>query len=88
MAIFFVAVENKFCDQEFLFEADDFISATMKAADLIAELDKKAAEKTGATDLQPTTIKTIHDTGALWADEEGLEKFLENVVVIHQEEED
>ena len=87
MAIFDVAIENEFCDQDFLFEADDFINATMKAVDFVAELDKKAAEKTGVTDLQPTTIKSVQDTGTLWANEQGLEKYLENVVV-HQEEDD
>ena len=86
MAIFFVEVKSEFCDQDFLFEADDFISATMKAADFVAELDRKAAEKTGATDLQPTTIASIQDTGALWADEQGLGKFIENVVICQEED--
>lgn len=87
MAIFLILIENEFHDQNFLLEADDFIDVTMKAADLVAEIDRKAAEKTGATDLSPTKVQSIQDTGALWANEQGIQKFMENVV-IYQEEDD
>ena len=68
-------------------EAEDFVSATMKALDFLKELDRKIAERDQVEDLPPTRIKTINDTGTLWMNEEGMEECLKNVVV-HVEEED
>lgn len=89
MSIFFVTIENDFIEgQGFILEADDFVSATMKATDFLQELDRRMAEKLNESDRQPTKIMTINNTQSFWANEDGLQKYLDDVVAVQQEDED
>lgn len=80
MSIFYIDVENEFTQQSFLLEADDFISAAMLAFDFVRKLDKKVSEDDGDDFVRfPFKINTINDTSALWANDEGISKFLEKM---------
>ncbi len=88
MSLFYLEIENDLvADQPFLFEADDFVSATMQALDFLRELDRRIGEYVGDTDLQPSKIKSLQETAMFMTSEDGIQKFLQTIE-IHQEEDD
>lgn len=89
MSLFFVAIENDFVEgQAFLFEADDLIGATMQALDFLRDLDCKTSEKIGEPEIAPSRIVRVEDTRVLWPNAEGIEKYLETIVVPQVEEDE
>ena len=84
MGMFYVNAETTLLDDEFLIEADDFVSATMKALDFLRELDSRVAKHLGEP-VVDSKIITLNEIKAIWANEEGIQKCLERLEA-HQED--
>ncbi len=85
MGMFYVNAETTLLDDEFLIEADDFVSATMKALDFLRELDSRVAKHLGEP-VVDSKIITLNEIKAIWANEEGIQKCLERLEARQEDE--
>ena len=91
MNIFYVTFENDFSEQEGLvFEAEDCVSALMKAQDFIQELNRRLAEKHfNPGDVVQGKVTSVQQIDAMWLTEESMAKYVEEShVYVGEEEED
>lgn len=89
MSIFVFTIDNDHIDgQPFIIEADDLIAATMAATDFVRNLDEITAGRLEETGVRESRILSVQDTRAFWANDEGIGKYLDEVVQVHEEEEE
>lgn len=86
MSLYVFEVSNSFQDQEFMLEADDLVSAHMKAMDFARKLDQKIKQEFGAED--GTEVVSVTRVGMLRADEAGANQYIEAVKVCCEDEDE
>lgn len=89
MSIFVFTIDNDHIDgQPFITEAEDLIGATMAATDFVRQLDERTAKKLEEEGVRESRVLSVQDTRAMWANEAGIQKYLDEVVEVYEEEEE
>lgn len=82
--LYTVEIQNNGNDQMFIVEADDLISAHMKGNEFADTLDRRIKQRFNVT--QESKVISLARWGVLFANDEGIEEYLEDNIVYFEAE--